>query len=658
MKALKYALYGIAGLFVLAAVAVAGAVVVVDGAFVKSRLERAMQQKNRTLRIEGEPRVRLFPVAGIALGRTTLSEPATDKVFVALESAEVAVRVMPLVSGELAVETLTLSGLKVNLVRAKDGRMNFADLAGEGRREEERERRAPPRLRIAGASIEGAQLAYRDEATGQELAVGDLNLKAGRLDGEAPGQVAFSARLTGRRPDVDVKAQAAGAVRFNLARQEIGLEGFSAQAKGRIDRDTLAAEFAAPKVEITPAKASGAAVTGSVQVKGPQRNVDAKLRIAAVEGSATALSIPSMLLEVSAIVAGTPLKARAEAALKADLEHQAVNAEVAATLDESTIKAKLGTTRFAPLVATFDASVDRINVDRYAPPKKEAARPDERIDLAALKGPTVNGKIAIGALTVRRVRLSNVRAEVKLAGGRLEVSPLSAALYGGTLAGSLAADANGNRVTLKQAVQGVQVGPLLRDAAQQDRLEGRGSGNVDVATAGASVAAMKKSLAGTARFELKDGAVKGINLAEAIQSLKPAKANDPSKKTDFSEITGTFAIRNGVAHNEDLQGKAPLLRLGGAGDVDIGNNAINYTARASLVATSKGQGGRDLSNLAGVTVPVKLTGPLEKPDVALDFGEVLAKSGAGIGRALGSAGSTAGGAAGSVGEKIKGLFGR
>ncbi len=141
--------------------------------------------------------------------------------------------------------------------------------------------------------------------------------------------------------------------------------------------------------------------------------------------------------------------------------------------------------------------------------------------------------------------------------------------------------------------------------------------------------------------------MKGINLAEAIQSLKPARTNDPSKKTEFSEVTGSFAIRNGVAHNEDLQGKAPLLRLAGAGDVDIGNDTVNYIARVSLVATSKGQGGRDLANLVGVTVPVKLAGPLAKPDVSLDFGEVLAKSGGGIGRA-----------AESVGQKLKGLFGR
>lgn len=667
MKALKYLLFALGGFVLLAALALAAAAFVVDGAFVKSRLERVMNEKNRTLRIEGEPKLRLFPTAGIALGKTTLSEPGSEKPFLALDAAEVAVRVVPLLSGEAVVETLRVAGLKVNVVRAKDGSMNFADLAGErgvAPHEEPPERGAPRMLRIGEIAIERAHLAYRDEGTGQDFTVADFNLKTGRLDGEAPGRVEFSARLSGAKPAVDLRAQAAGAVRFNLARQEIGVDKFSAHARGRIDRDTLAAEFSAPSIEITPARASGSAVNGSFRIAGPQRNVDVKLRIGAVEGTASALSIPSLALDFAAAAAGVPVKGHAEGAVKADLAKQTLSADIAAKLDESAINGKLGLAKFTPPVATFDIGIDRINLDRYLPPRKGPSNPREPIDLAALKGPTATGKIAIGALTARRVRLANVKAEVKLARGKLEVAPHSASLYGGTLAGSLAVEAVGNRVTLKETVQGVQVGPLLRDAMEQDRLEGRGNVNLDVSAAGASVAAMKNSLGGSARVELRDGAVKGINLAEAIQDVrsvlgsKSAKANDPSKRTDFSEIIATFAIRNGVAHNDDLQGKAPLLRLAGAGDADIGNSTVNYTARASVVATSRGQGGRDLSNLAGVTIPVKLTGALEKPDVSIDFGELVAKSGVSVGRAIGSVSGAAGGAASGVRDKLKGLFGR
>ncbi|HTP62080.1 MAG TPA: AsmA family protein, partial [Burkholderiales bacterium] len=188
MKTIKFFLFGIAGLVVLATLAIAAAAMVVDGQFVKTRLERAMKEKNRTLKIEGVPQLKLFPVAGFALGKTTLSEAGSDKLFASLDSAEVAVRVLPLLSREVAVETLKLSGLKANLVRHKDGKMNFSDLAGPADKDKKPE--APPNLRVAEVQVEKVQVNYRDEATGQELQLAEADLKTGRLDGQTPGDLA------------------------------------------------------------------------------------------------------------------------------------------------------------------------------------------------------------------------------------------------------------------------------------------------------------------------------------------------------------------------------------------------------------------------------------------------------------------------------------
>ena len=662
MKAIKFLLYGVVGLIALAVVALGAAVAIVDGQFVKTRLERAMKEKNRSLQIDGVPQLKLFPVAGIALGKTSLSEPGSDRLFVSFESAELAVRAMPLLAGEVAVETLKLSGLKANVVRRKDGTMNFADLA-ERKEKAAGKPEQPPNVRIAGVTVEKVQLSYRDEATGQELDIAELNLKSGRLDGQTPGDLSLSARISGKKPEVDLRAQAAGALRFNLGNEEFAFDKFSAQLKGRFDQDTIAAEFSAPKVEVTPARASGSEVKLSLHVKGPQRLIDARLLIAAVEGTATALAIPKASLDLVASVAGISAKAKVDAAIKANLAKQDLQAEVAGKFDESTLKAKIGLTNFAPLKANFDATIDRLNVDRYLAPGRKDAKPDERVDLSALKGKSVSGKVAIGALTARRIKLENVKAELKLEGGKLEVSPHTASLYGGTLSGVLAADANGNRIQVKETAHNVAVGALLRDAAQKDVLEGRGNLSLDVRTAGGTVTALKKALAGSARVEMKDGAIKGINLADSARNLKSAlgakqtKA-DPSQKTDFSEMSASFKIANGVAHNDDLKAASPFLRLGGAGNLDIGNNTIDYLAKATLAATTKGQGGRDVSNVAGITIPVKLSGALDSPNWNVDYSALVAGAGGGIGKAAGGVTETVKKGASGIGDAVRGLFKR
>jgi AsmA protein len=87
-----------------------------------------------------------------------------------------------------------------------------------------------------------------------------------------------------------------------------------------------------------------------------------------------------------------------------------------------------------------------------------------------------------------------------------------------------------------------------------------------------------------------------------------------------------------VAHNEDLAMKAPILRLAkgdSRGDIDIGNETINYLAKPTVVKSLKGQGGADLDALAGLSIPIKITGTFAAPKFGMDFaaiGTAAAKS--------------------------------
>jgi AsmA protein len=120
-------------------------------------------------------------------------------------------------------------------------------------------------------------------------------------------------------------------------------------------------------------------------------------------------------------------------------------------------------------------------------------------------------------------------------------------------------------------------------------------------------------------MQLRDGAVKGINLAKSLRQAKAALAlrNDVSvgsvqtEKTDFSQLSVSVQLKDGVARSSDLDLKSPFLRIGGDGAVDIGKGSIDYTARATVVAVPIGQDGADLAALRGVTVPVHLSGPLD-----------------------------------------------
>jgi AsmA protein len=698
MKPLKYVLLAVAGLLVLAVAAVAIFAATFDPNRYKDPIQAAVKDKTgRTLKLEGPLKVAIFPSLGADVGKASLSERGSEQEFLSLDSAHASVAVMPLLHGEVVVDKVSLSGVKARVVKDKNGKYNFDDLIHPSAKDEKEAGKAAKggetpkdggqaKLDLAGISIDRSSVSYRDLATGQELEIGDLKLSTGQIAEKASGKLDLGASVHGKNPAIELKVALAGDYDIDLASRLYKLAKVGGSVSGTLDKQSVDAKISAPRVEISADKASGEAITADFQLKGPQRTTQANLKIAGIQGSAKALSIPSLSAELSMSGADMPraFKVPLSGSVQADLEKHTASADLTSKFDESNIHAKLGLAKFSPPSYLFDVSVDKLNLDQYFPPKtpvKPAAQAsggqpsgqsegkneeDSPVDLSAIKDLNANGKLAVGALQVKGVKLANVKAEVKAANGRLDVAPHSANLYEGAVTGALALQASGNRISIKENLSNVAIGPLLRDAAHQDRLEGKGNVSLDVAGAGATVNAIKKSLDGSAKVNLKDGAIKGVDIGAILQKVKSigkkseeGQAN-AREQTSFSELNASFAIKNGVAHNQDLDVKAPLLRVGGAGDIDIGNSSLNYTVKASVVASTAGQGGKGLEQLSGLTVPVKLSGPFDAMKYQVDYGAAageLAKSKVGE-KIKEKIGGERGEVKEKVQDKLKGLLGR
>ncbi|ODV11333.1 MAG: hypothetical protein ABT20_06000 [Rubrivivax sp. SCN 70-15] len=399
-----------------------------------------------------------------------------------------------------------------------------------------------------------------------------------------------------------------------------------------------------------------------------------------IEGTLTSpwtLDLKALTLALPRIVAdltlpnpkGGTLAFGAQGSASVDLGRHALDARLNGKLDESRFDAKLGMSRFTPPAIGFDLGIDRVDLDRYraattpAPGGPAAQTP---LDLSALKDLDARGSLRVGALQVAGVKLSQLRVDLRAAGGRVELDPLAAELYQGRVAGRVAlVAAKAPRVTVQQKLSNVAVGPLLKDAFGKDLLEGRGNVALDVSTQSGSVGAMLKALSGSARIELRDGSVRGFNIAQAIRSAKArlgtaagehAGTGSAAESTDFSELSGSFAIVKGVAHNDDLLAKSPLLRITGNGDVDLGQGRVDYLVKATVVDTLQGQGGPELQSLRGQTVPVRLSGPFSAIGYRIDFAGLLQEMAK---KKLDTkAEDLKAKAQQQLGDKLKGLFGK
>lgn len=320
-----------------------------------------------------------------------------------------------------------------------------------------------------------------------------------------------------------------------------------------------------------------------------------------------------------------------------DLQPQRATVNLVSRLDESNIKLKAGISPFANPHIALDLDIDRLDADRYLPAKAAQSQPqaEKPFDFSLLKTLNASGSVRVGSLKLYNIKASNVRLDFKAGGGQLDVSPLAASLYQGTASGAVSLNAAGPRVAARQNISGVSIAPLLKDALNKDILEGKGNVNFDLRAEGSSVGAMKKTLQGKAGLNLRDGAVKGINIAARLREAKAGlgalkgektQAANVQEKTDFSELSASFHVNRGVARNEDLSAKSPLLRVAGSGDIDVGAEMLNYLARATVVGSLEGQGGRDLAALKGMTVPLRIIGPFAAPKLTLDFNALVSEN--------------------------------
>ncbi len=213
-KILKYLLLGVGGVgAVLIAVAADLAMTFDPNDYKPQIVELVKAKLNRTLTIEGDIRLLFYPKIDVDLGGVSLSEPASEKEFAAIGRARVALQLMPLLSQELVVNQIELRGLRVNLVKGKDG-SNLDVLAGsEGFGQKRPEggddaaTRRPIRFNIDHVLVDNASLSYLDEGSGAKYTMNGLNLKTGKISSSAPIKIELGMTLGASQPKVNLDAR-------------------------------------------------------------------------------------------------------------------------------------------------------------------------------------------------------------------------------------------------------------------------------------------------------------------------------------------------------------------------------------------------------------------------------------------------------------------
>jgi len=417
------------------------------------------EHTGRDLEIAGDVSLRLLPTPAFAAGQVTLANLAggSEPAMVRLEELRVSIALLPLLRGEVLVESVTLVKPEVLLEVLADGRANWrladappAAAASPAAPAGPDTAAAAQPIRIDSFLVEDGRVRYRDARSGVEETLEGLNaeLAAGSLIG--PFAANGSAVYRGVPLAFDVNLGQLiedGATATSLSLQ-LPRAGASASFVGALSRHQ----------ELQTLR-------GRLQAEGG--DLAQLLAVLPLGGAAPGSDLLARPFAVSAELSASETDATAES-LKLSLGPLSLNGRVTADLSgEPAITASLSTKTvdldalLAPPAQAAQAGAAPAAGPAPAPPVPGG----EPAAFALPQGVSASLELSADALVYRGQPLRQLQVAARLADGRVEVTKAAVLLPGSSdlqLSGTVSADAAGPRFAGTLAAESDNLRGLLR----------------------------------------------------------------------------------------------------------------------------------------------------------------------------------------------------
>lgn len=673
------------GIVILGVVLLAIAVpLLIDPNDYKDELVQAVKEHTgRELKVEGDISLSVFPWLGVEMEQVSFANAPGfgQEPFAQVRSAGVKIKVLPLLSREVVVDTIHMDGLRLNLVTDRTGKTNWDDLMASGASTESGGLSGPgiTAVTVGGINIRDGEISWRDDKERRRYALHKLRLTSGKIvsgepvdlrasfdleTGEPPKQIPIELNM---RASLDLASQTLDIPKLALSLDTMQLTG---QVTGRkmIDAPVLRGSLdigsfdARPlmkklAIEVAPGsedlladvalktdfsvdlgrqtlqlsgfslKAGALAMTADIKVtqldKAPQASGRVKISALDLRALMESFGVTYETTDKSALS-----KLGLSSEFSASTNHLALK-KLDAKLDESVLRGSLAIRNFSKPSYTFDLTIDQIDLDRYLAAAEDATGEQDAVaalPLDTLRGLNLKGQLRVNKLKAFGLRSSNVSMKLSANGGLVTVGPSQAQLYGGSYRGQTKVDARQKtpKFTINEKLIGINLEPFLKDAQIYENFSGTGDLSMNVTARGASTDAVIKTLTGKAVVSARNGKIKGVNLQQSINDAKAKYDKLRGKPVDVTPKAtdeSLFSSFNATFNITNGVARNDDLRLQGANMRATGKGTANLTNEKidyRLYVTLAEDASRK-----GSTVPIDIGGTFTQPQYKVAWNEVL-----------------------------------
>lgn len=282
----------------------------------------------------------------------------------------------------------------------------------------------------------------------------DLDKQQYRLEG-------LDLQASGAALDIgNLKIKASGDMNADLVTQEFGTQKFSVSASGTKAKEAFNTTLDALALGFTQNKFSGSKLTLNAKLDSTMGNIIAALSLPSLEGNARSFksdaltldldvkqpeqafkvklnsplsgnfrtrqfSLDNLVLALNASgdkLPGKPISSEMKGSVLVDVNKETVQANLAGSLLQSRVKAKVGVNGFADPAIRFDIDVDQFDADLYLPKKSagepksvtpKLTEPKQPINLSALRKLNLDGSLHIGVLKMANVKATGIYLDIK-----------------------------------------------------------------------------------------------------------------------------------------------------------------------------------------------------------------------------------------------------
>lgn len=667
-KMTKYLLTGFSILLLVLVIAAFLVPVLVDPNDYKADIASLVKDKTgRDVTFEGNITVSVFPWIGLKTEKMVISNKLGFKgiPFITVAKSDIKVKLLSLLSQKVEVNTITLEGLTLNLVKDKQGVKNWEDLiapsqpsspsvaAANRDTQNINSQSALAALTVGGITIQNAQINWDNQETGEHVELKNIHFTADKFTFGEPVKIDLVMDVSGEAVKFPGVVKLTTGLRVdekmdNFLLSDSHLEWLSAAklASGQSLAATITVANTAVNVTQQTLKSSGLQLqSGDIKLAADitgERIIDKP----AMQGSVVATPFNlGMAMKQWGIALPVMSDAKALSNLGISFHFQGNPEQVEFTsldvaLDNSHGKGTVTVKDFVQPAILFDLAVDTIDVDRYlAPPEKSSksmvspgmafAAGTFSLPLEWLRKLNAEGKLALGKMTFNRMTLQDTRLTLISKKGIVKVEQTAKQFYQGSYSGNLNLDARAEKssLALNEKLTNINLETLLKDVKGDAKMGGAFTATTQLQGQGSKPKEIKSNLKGQVSFFLKDGYIKGFNLQKMVANGKnlvkggALPVDTQHDQTAFSQISGTATINKGLLQNDDLIANTAKLRSTGKGNVNLDTELVDYNIATKLLKTAATA--TTPEQLHDTPIGIHLGGTISKPTYTLDVAALL-----------------------------------